>query len=61
MASEKPTLPTPEPSDETVLIVLDAASPKGEDVIVRMASLPAWWHDRSPRKWRRRRPPAEPA
>jgi hypothetical protein len=52
--------PTPEPVEQPVEVVLRGASPKGEDVVVGMDSLPAWWHKRAPRK-RGHRPAPPPA
>ena len=61
MTDPRPLHPAPESFEEEVGVVLDAASPKGEDVVVRMASLPKWWNERAPRRRRRRGSPPKPS
>jgi hypothetical protein len=61
MTDSKPPHPAPGSPEENVEVVLGTASPKGEDVVVRMASLPKWWNERAPTRRRRRGAPPKPS
>ena len=62
MSDSTPKEPERDPSDDQLTVVLGGSSPRGEDVVVRLSSLPSWWEERAPRlRMRRRSRPAQAA